>query len=168
MRRLDSNLFTYIGRINRSHGVNGMVIMQCINEMRTDKLNVIFVEISGLKIPYKIEKAKQHHNDKLFLALQDVNSKDDTADLVLNNVFVYDTDINDLISLPNNMAPIIGYTVFGYEGVVGSVLGIERYNVQYCLRVEMLDHTEKLMPYTDEFVASLDHENKSITVCYSF
>ena len=151
-----------IGHFSRLHGYNGKLVIYFINEnpsILTKKIT-IWINISGLITPFKIQEIQPLNKNKLILSLLNVN-KDKAEELKNKSVFVNPKDV-DLEEEKFDKNNIIGYHLFSQEeenlGKVSAVIKIKNNNLIQLY----INKTEILLPYNEKNVLVLDHSKKLI------
>ena len=157
--------YFYLGYINKTIGTKGDVSFQ----LETDQpdaygeLPMIFLDIKGSLIPYKIEKISIKGN-KAHVRLQDIDSTEKAGFLTGSS-----------LHLPMNMLPKLKGNSFYFHEVIGfevedetfGLIGIiKEINDQGPQAIFQIDHkgNEVLIPIADEFIKKVDRKKKTILV----
>ena len=151
-----------IGHFSRLHGYNGKLVISFINEnpsILTKKIT-IWLNVSGLITPFKIQEIQQLNKNKLVLTLLNVN-KDKAEELKNKSVFVNPKDI-DLPEKKFDKNNITGYDLFSQKeenlGKVSDVIKIKNNNLIQLF----INNTEVLLPFSEKNILVLDHSKKRI------
>jgi len=151
-----------IGHFSRLHGYSGKLVISFINEtpsILTKKIT-IWLNISGIMTPYKIQEIQQLNKNKLVLTLLNVN-KDKAEELKNKSVFINPKDV-DLTEEKFDKNNITGYDLFSNEeenlGKVSAVIKIKNNNLIQIY----INETEVLLPFSEKTILVLDHSKKQI------
>ena len=151
-----------IGHFSRLHGYSGRLVISFINEtpsILTKKIT-IWLNISGIMTPYKIQEIQQLNKNKLVLTLLNVN-KDKAEELKNKSVFINPKDV-DLTEEKFDKNNITGYDLFSNEeenlGKVSAVIKIKNNNLIQIY----INETEVLLPFSEKTILVLDHSKKQI------
>ena len=151
-----------IGHFSRLHGYSGKLVISFINEtpsILTKKIT-IWLNISGIMTPYKIQEIQQLNKNKLVLTLLNVN-KDKAEELKNKSVFINPKDV-DLTEEKFDKNNITGYDLFSKEeenlGKVSAVIKIKNNNLIQIY----INETEVLLPFSEKTILVLDHSKKQI------
>ena len=151
-----------IGHFSRLHGYNGKLVISFINEtpsILTKKIT-IWLNVSGLITPFKIQEIQPLNKNKLVLTLLNVN-KDKAEELKNNSVFVNPKDV-DLGEEKFDKNNIIGYDLFSQTeenlGKVSAVIKIKNNNLIQLY----INGKEVLLPYNEKNILVLDHSKKQM------
>ena len=151
-----------IGHFSRLHGYSGKLVISFINEtpsILTKKIT-IWLNISGIMTPYKIQEIQQLNKNKLVLTLLNVN-KNKAEELKNKSVFINPKDV-DLTEEKFDKNNITGYDLFSNEeenlGKVSAVIKIKNNNLIQIY----INETEVLLPFSEKTILVLDHSKKQI------
>ena len=151
-----------IGHFSRLHGYNGKLVISFVNEtpsILTKKIT-IWINISGLITPFKIQEIQQLNKNKLVLTLLNVN-KNKAEELKNKSVFINPKDV-DLTEEKFDKNNITGYDLFSNEeenlGKVSAVIKIKNNNLIQIY----VNETEVLLPFSEKTILVLDHSKKQI------
>jgi len=151
-----------IGHFSRLHGYSGKLVISFINEtpsILTKKIT-IWLNISGIMTPYKIQEIQQLNKNKLVLTLLNVN-KDKAEELKNKSVFINPKDV-DLTEEKFDKNNITGYDLFSNEeenlGKVSAVIKIKNNNLIQIY----INETEVLLPFSEKTILVLNHSKKQI------
>jgi 16S rRNA processing protein RimM len=151
-----------IGHFSRLHGYSGKLVISFINETPSilTKEITVWLNISGIMTPYKIQEIQPLNKNKLVLTLLNVN-KDKAEELKNKSVFVNPKDV-DLPEEKFDKNNITGYDLFSQEeenlGKVSAVIKIKNNNLIQIY----INETEVLLPFSEKTILVLDHSKKQI------
>ena len=151
-----------IGHISRLHGYSGKLVISFINENPSILIKkiTIWINISGLITPFKIQEIQYLNKNKLILTLLNVN-KNKAEELKNKSVFVHLKDI-DLMDKKFDKNNIAKYDLFNqkeeYLGKISAVIKIKNNNLIQLY----INDTEVLLPYNEKNILVLDHLKKRL------
>ena len=151
-----------IGHFSRLHGYSGKLVISFINENPSvlKKKITIWLNISGLITPFKIQEIQPLNKNKLILTLLNVD-KNKAEELKNKSVFVIpkDIDFGEEKFDKNNIA---GYDLFNQRdenlGKVSALIKIKSNNLIQLY----INKTEILLQYNEKTILVLDHSKKQI------
>ena len=156
------NKLKEIGHFSRLHGFTGKLVISFINENSSilTKNTTIWLDISGLVTPFKIQEIRSLNKNKLVLTLLNVN-KNKAEELKNKSVFVNPKDV-DLAEEKFDKNNIIGYDLFSQTeenlGKVSAVIKIKNNNLIQLY----INDKEILLPYNEKNILVLDHSKKQM------
>ncbi|MCH1612669.1 MAG: ribosome maturation factor RimM [Flavobacteriales bacterium] len=151
-----------IGHFSRLHGYIGKLVIYFINENPSvlSKKITIWINVSGLITPFKIQEIQPLNKNKLVLTLLNVD-RDKAEELKNKSVFVNPKDV-DLPEEKFDKNNIIGYDLFNKKeknlGKVSAVIKIKNNNLIQLY----INKTEILLPYNEKTILVVDHSKKQI------
>ncbi len=160
------NEFFQLGQIRKPHGLNGElnIFIESDNPERYLKIEFIFLEESGQKVPYKIEELR-YSGKNYYLKLEGINSALEASGFSGKDVFL---PVEFLPKIEDNTKfyfhEIIGFdAIDDVKGYFGKIHNVLEYPNQVLLQI-LHEGKEILIPINDEFIKSVDRkENKLFT-----
>jgi 16S rRNA processing protein RimM len=155
-----------LGKISKTHGIRGQVILRYNNLGFEDiiKMESVFIEIDGLPVPFFIDEYSERNNESLVLTLEDICTESQAKLLVDKRVFVKSSSFKKSKILLNQPETYIGYKVVdkkhGDIGILKEVLDIYQ-NPLYKIKD---GKKEILIPIHPEFIIKIDNKLKIILV----
>ena len=150
-----------IGHFSRLHGYSGKLVISFINEnpsILTKKIT-IWINVSGLITPFKIQEIHSLNKNKLVLTLLNVN-KDKAEELKNKSVFVNPKDV-DLPEEKFDKNNITGYDLSSKEEDLGKVSAVIKIKNNNLIQI-YINETEVLLPFSEKTILLLDHSKKQI------
>ena len=153
-----------IGQFNKPHGIHGEISFSFTDDVfdRTD-CPYIVCEIDGIFVPFYIEEYRFKSEMTALFKLEDVDTDSDAR--VFTNLDVYFPKSYLEMEGEDYIAPgdyFLGYTVVDkHHGILGKIVHIDDSTIN-TLFVVGRDASELLSPANDDFVISVDRENKII------
>lgn len=155
-----------LGRIQRAHGIKGelhLVLNAALDEI-PEQLGWVFLDIEGIPTPFFAEQIRPKSNSSLILKLRDIDSIDDTEELLgltalIPAALLPQTDDDEIA-----LADLVGYQVQSPEGeVLGTITDYVDYglNAVFTLRTTT---DEVLIPAADELIVEYDDDKRLLTM----
>jgi 16S rRNA processing protein RimM len=146
-----------IGYFSKTHGVKGQLILRKESDFFTEKVKVLFIEVSGAKAPYFISELKET-NTGMIVSLEDVDSVEKARLLLGKKVFIDST----LLTKEETETDWIGFELvdkhFGSLGKIEQVTD----NGQQLLVTLYYKNKEVMLPLVDAFIEKIDEDLKKI------
>jgi len=155
-----------LGVLTKPHGIKGNLIIKLNNFSFDDiiKMELVFVIIEGLPVPFFIEEFTERNNDSLIVKLQDVDSETQAAKLKNSSVFLKKENISMGTTHIIQIEQFIGYQVIDtLKGNIGILKALLKHELNPLMQI-MHNDTEILIPYHPDFIKKVDHSNKEIIV----
>ena len=146
-----------IGYFSKTHGVKGHLVLKSDKEFYFEEVNAFFVEIEGNKAPYFVSEIKET-NTGLTVLLEDVNAIEKAKLLVGKPVFIDEK----FLSEDGDNEDWVGYELIDSSfGSLGNILEVNDSGPQVLVNI-LYKEKEVILPLIDEFIESVDHEQKKI------
>ncbi len=159
-----------IGRFGKPHGINGEISASVDDNIDTDALHCIVTEIEGLYVPFFIESLRIKSTETLLLTIDGIDSDTEARKLTGLPVFALKRD-NPFLDDPHDgedgmyVADLVGFTVTAPDGrLIAEITGIEDSTENVLFIGETTDGSTMFIPVADEYIESIDTENKTITM----
>lgn len=150
--------FKKVGFLSKSHGVQGTMVLRMERNFEDDltEREFLFVSVDGTMIPFFLEKFKMAGEDA-FVKFREIDSEKDALVIKGKNVFIpaEEEDSIDLHSLTGFI--FLDET----SGVSGIIVDYHEQGENPLFLVEIMGK-EFLVPVQQEFIISLDVEDKQI------
>lgn len=154
----------FLGTITKAHGYKGELNVH----LDTDEPNAyrnlesIFIEKNGLLVPFFLKKAQIHKGNHLRIMIEDF---DDPESLIGRSIYLPLSTLPELDENQFYYHEVKNYSMLTEEGVVvGEIVNVRDTTAQDLFEVNSPDGKEILIPVIDEFIVSVDHNKKNITV----
>lgn len=156
--------FVLIGKLQRTHGVRGEIVMRVMTDFpqRIRKGRKVFL---GEGHHPMVIASVRSMNDLLLLAFEGILNKEDAQQLTNLAVFAA---IKDLPVLPAGKYyhhQLIGLQVYEGEELVGSLADVLETGANDVYVVLQLDGKELLLPAIKSVILNIDLEAKQMLVC---
>lgn len=163
----------YVGRISRKFSYKGELLIHLDSDDTElyEGMESVFVEIGKNLVPFFIDDARLHKSDTLRVKFEDVDNEAD-ADALIGKALYLPLDL--LPKLEGNKFyyhEIIGFTVMDKRlGAIGKIVSVNDSVAQPLLEVVASEKSksgkkiEILVPLIDNFIVSVDRENKEFNM----
>jgi len=163
--------YTEIGRVSRSHGVKGEVMIT--SEIETPELFEIFKLVRyknkrGDLIPARVEKARasfKHNRLAFFVKFEHVANRNDADQMKGKALYAERDRAEELLPDAGPDLPYLDYEVYDVDGnYVGLVEDVMENPAQFILEVITEKEGRLLVPAVDAYIVSSDDEQQKL-VC---
>lgn len=152
----------FLGTITKKHGYKGELNLHLDTDEPEvyNNLESIFVENSGLLVPFFLKKAKLHKGNHLRIVLEDFETPEA---LIGRSVYL---PLSTLPKLGENkfyFHEVIGYNIIDLdEREIGEIVFVRDTSSQDLFEIKNLEGKEILIPVIDEWIIKVNHSNKTI------
>lgn len=156
----------YLGKIVKKYSFKGELLVKLDTDEPElyDQLDSVFIMVRNNLIPFFIERSQLHKSDLLRVKFEDVDTEEDADSLLKSDIYLPLEFLPELEGDKFYFHEVIGFTVEDTNfGVVGNITGINDTTAQALFEIDR-DGKEILIPLNDEFIVSIDRENKKIMV----
>ncbi|MBT8271967.1 MAG: 16S rRNA processing protein RimM [Flavobacteriaceae bacterium] len=154
----------YLGKIVKKYSFKGEVLAKLDTDQPElyEKLDAVFVQFRNDLIPFMVKHSQFHKSDLLRIKFEDVDTEEDAERLLRSELYL---PLNLLPELKGNAFyyhEIIGFSVEDeFHGAIGQVVSVNDSTAQALFVIDY-NGTEILIPMNDEFIISVDRENRLI------
>jgi 16S rRNA processing protein RimM len=156
MKTIDRKAFVTIGKVMKTHGVNGELTIE--HYKKPGKW--AFLEIQGKPVPFKVDACSNTMDEQYIIKLNGVDSVDEAA-----NYNGYDMLVpgkKGTVSVEDNS--IIGYLIIDKQlGRIGHVEDVIEMPMQWLIQTHF-NEKELLIPAVEPIIVSIDDDKKTISV----
>ena len=161
----DSEKYYQLGTLIKSHGVKGGIVLEAdlnISDEEILKMELVFVLIDKLPVPFFIEEIKTHSKNKFIVKFEDVNDMDSADELCINTIliekYIY-PDIEKEVTLKD----LIGFTVIDNNIPLGIITEFIDIELNPMFQIEKNDN-ELLIPANPSFINEIIEDTKTLVV----
>jgi len=150
-----------IGYISKTHGLKGHVNLRLTNdnEIDTEKITAIFLEINNSQVPYFIEEIRSTNNSYL-VKFESVDSIDLSKTLIGKKAFCLPEFI--LVN-EDSLSEFLGYSIIDKEhGNIGVISEIDEKTENVIIKVTHPSGAEIILPFNDDLIIEIDDNNRTI------
>lgn len=156
-----------IGKFGKPHGIHGEINVYLDEDVISDRLEKLIVNIDGIFVPFFIESIRPKRIDSVIVALDDIDNEQEAAKLT--NLEIYALIADDVKEEPDGdgmyASDLIGYTIVHVNGQpVGKITGVEDSTENALFLVELPDQTTVYVPIADDLIDEIDSDRKLIVM----
>lgn len=156
-----------LGILRKTHGVNGELVLKLRKNIKAEnikELELVFIEINEEPVPFFIESFSTFGNDGLIIQFEDIQDEKEAKTYTGNEVYI-ERKFQRSIQMDDVTAEqLVGYTIKDTNhGEIGKVDSIHDVYDNPLLRV-INQSKEYLIPYNEDYIREIDHENKLVTM----
>jgi 16S rRNA processing protein RimM len=158
--------FYYLGKVIKTYGNKGhvMVILDVDDPAEYTKLESVFLDLQGERIPFFIEELELKHNKKAVVRFQDVNSIEDAEIYAGLEMYLPASDLPVLDGDQFYFHEIKGFRVVDLKhGEIGIIDDILELPLQSLFQIRQGER-EILIPVVDEVIVNVDRENRILRI----
>ncbi len=153
--------YIYFGKFLKPHGTKGEIALQSDSIALGDECDFVACDIDGILVPFFFETIRSKNGDTLIVKVERMESAEEVRYLTNRLAYIPRewTEESDILS----WSYFIGFTACDEKmGRIGEITDIDESTINTLFIVEK-DNDEVLVPAQEEFIAEIDHENRSIT-----
>ena len=160
---MDVQDFVEVGKIVKTHGVNGEVIVELDNPaILEDTTEPVVLEIEGLRVPFFIEQAKAVSAQRARIQFDCTRTEQRAKTLVGCKFFVSPDVFDDIDDEYASPSAIVGFTVVDKRhGDIGKVQSVDNLNIN---PIMVVGERRVLIPFHPEFVTKIDFHKRQVRV----
>lgn len=160
---MDVQDFVEVGKIVKTHGVNGEVIVELDNPaILEDTTEPVVLEIEGLRVPFFIEQAKAVSAQRARIQFDCTRTEQRAKTLVGCRVFVSPDLLDDTDNEFSSPSALVGFNVIDKQhGNIGAIQSIDNLNIN---PIMVVGDKELLIPFHPEFVTKIDFRKRQVKV----
>ena len=161
--QVTNNLYP-LGRISKTHGYNGTVVLVSDRPLDDDaeRLKEIFVVIDGLQVPFPVEELVLLTDTSAYMQLEFVDNQNEALELV--GCHVYATTAVHIQEIKAGWEQWTGFAVHDTKfGRIGIIQKMEDYNGNIVMQV-MDNDREILISLYPELITTMDKNNKILHI----
>lgn len=162
---MDKKDFYFLGKITRTHGLQGSVILKLDTDQPEmyENLQGIFIEVNGLLVPFFIEKQQWSKENSKIVSFKNA-SLQQSEQTVGKDVYLPLSTLPPLSGNQFYYHEVLGFSVKDGEGTDFGV--ISQINDQTSQHLFILDRDGKevIVPIIKDWIVNVDRENKTITM----
>lgn len=154
-----------VGFFRKTHGVHGELVLEFELQFENsiENTNRLFVELEGLLVPFFIvENGFRFKTDNTaILTFDGVESEKYAKRMVGSSVYLFK---NEIVVIPDELfdSELVNYLLIDEKlGEIGNIEQVDNYsgNIVFTL---VFNGKELLVPFNEDFLLSLDKQNKII------
>jgi 16S rRNA processing protein RimM len=154
----------YLGKIVRKYSFKGELLVKLDTdepELFTE-MESVFVEQRKNLIPFFIEESSLHKSELLRVRFEDVTNEEEADALIGASLYLPLEFLPELTGDKFYYHEIIGFTAIDESfGEIGKITGVNDTTFQALFEIDR-EGKEILVPIIDNFIVTVDRENKTI------
>ncbi len=160
---MDVQDFVEVGKIVKTHGVNGEVIVELDNPaILEDTTEPVVLEIEGLRVPFFIAQARAVSAQRARVQFDCTHTEQRAKTLVGCKFFVSPDVFDDIDDEYASPSAIVGFSVVDKRhGDIGKVLSVDNLNIN---PIMVVGEKQTLIPFHPEFVSKIDFRKRQVRV----
>ena len=154
----------YLGKIVKKYSFKGelLVKLDTDNPSIYTKMESVFIDKNKSLIPFFIERSSLHKSTLLRVKFEDIDSEEDADKLLKSELYLPLEFLPQLTGNKFYYHEIVGFEAEDLSfGLVGIVKGVNDTTNQAILEIDR-NGSEILIPLIDDFIKSVDREQKKI------
>ncbi len=156
-----------IGFISKTHGVQGQLVVKLSHLSFDDiiEMELVFILIDGLPVPFFIEEFSERLPDSIILKLEDIHSEQEARKLTSYPVYTEKKFLTNIKSAEIlHIDQFIGFSVIDKKsGKIGTLQSVIQ-NTNNPLLSIIDGKKEILIPLQEEFILDIDVDKNEILV----
>ena len=160
---MDVRDFVEVGRVVKTHGVSGELIIELDNpSILEDSNEPVVLEIEGLRVPFFIKQAQAVSAQRARVQFDCTHTEQRAKTLVGCKVFVNPDVFDDMDDEYASPSAIVGFTVVDKRhGEIGKVQSVENLDVN---PIMVVGDKQTLIPFHPEFISKIDFRKRLVRV----
>ncbi|MBO7595316.1 MAG: 16S rRNA processing protein RimM [Salinivirgaceae bacterium] len=160
---MDVQDFVEVGKIVKTHGVNGEIIVELDNPaILEDTTEPVVLEIEGLRVPFFIEQAKAVSAQRARVQFDCTHTEQRAKTLVGCRVFVSPDLLDNADDEFASPTALVGFSVIDKQhGDLGAIQSIDNLNIN---PIMVVGEKQTLIPFHPDFVTKIDFRKKQVKV----
>ena len=156
----------FVGKIVKKFSFKGVLLIKLDTDKPEEFINMesVFVDLNGTLVPFFIEEIALHKTELLRIQFEEVYDEQTADSLIGCNLYL---PLDLLPKLTGNKFyyhEIIGFTVMDQiHGNIGQITGVNDQTAQALFEINY-QGKEILIPVIDEFIVSVNREEKTLHV----
>ena len=162
---ITSDQITSIGKFAKPHGINGEI--SAIIQASADELHrfsCVICSIDGIYVPFFITGIRTKSHETVLLTIDGINNEKEASLIVNKEIYVLRDEYEQIFGNEDEL-PVdffMNFKAIINTAYTGIIIDIDNSTENVLFVIKMDDGTDKLIPAVDDFVISMDMENKVI------
>ncbi len=166
MRKTTITAFTKIGRVLKTHGLEGALVVDIHSDFRDPFLSAefVFLDLKGSIVPFFVESIQQE--DPWIILLEAVHDPESAAEIAPTDMLLPSSEVPQVKAegIDQDFAWAAGFTVFSTDQKrIGTIERVESYPQQSMAIVSHQDR-EVMLPLHVELIIEVDHSARSVII----
>lgn len=157
---LKKEQFVYYGKFLKPHGTKGEITLESDGFTLGDDCNFVACDIDGILVPFFFESMRPKNHDSIIVKIERMDSADAVRYLTNRDAYIPRQWIDESEEL--TWSYFIGFKATDSTlGKIGDIVDIDESTINTLFVIEG-KNDEILIPAIEDFIESIDHENKEI------
>lgn len=155
-----------LGRIIRTHGVNGEIIIRHSPRLDTNtkKWDAFMLEqYPDSYIPFFIESIQDRNTEEWIVKLEEINNPEDAKGWLQKDVFSSPNYVIDLKDIQGRFDLFTGFTLFNGEIKIGKIDSVYMPDTNPIFRI-LKDGKEILIPAHEDLIEVINDKQRSVVM----
>ena len=157
---------TLIGKFNKPHGINGEISATVNVPLEVlDECSCIVCDIDGIFVPFFIDAIRTKSHESALITLDGIASEQEAMMVVNKDIYILERE-QIAWAQDNEEVPVEFFVNFKARingTLTGTVAGLDDTTANVLLVIDLDNGSEVLIPAVDEFITSIDFDQKVVT-----
>ncbi len=154
-----------VGHFNKPHGIKGEISASFDIDIDINEIKCLIIDVDGIFVPFFPVSIRPKTSDTCLLTIDGIDTEEKAQSFTNRSFYVLRSDLpyNDDIDEPDGLyaSDLIGFKVIDANyGDIGIISDINDSTQNILFIIHSSDNREILIPVVDEFIESIDTENK--------
>lgn len=156
------------GKFNKPHGIKGEISVTVDLDIDLDDVKCVIISVDGIFVPFFINSVRPKNSETYLVTIDGVDSEEKAQHFTNRPFYVLKTDLsdNDIDDEDEDgfyASDLIGYVLEDESfGKIGTVTDINDSTQNVLFVVKADNGNDVFIPVADEFIISVDPENRMI------
>lgn len=152
--------FVHYGKFLKPHGTKGEIGLQGDSFTLGDDCDFVACDVDGILVPFFFEYCRTKNSDTTILKIERMNSAEEVRFLTNRDVYIPREWVEDSENL--TWSYFKGFKATDKRlGSIGEIIDIDESTINTLFVVEK-EGDEILIPVQEEFIAGIDHQERTI------
>lgn len=159
-----------VGKLLKPHGISGEIVAQLDVDIDLSEPQCIILDVEGIFVPFFVSSVRPKSSETDLITVDDVTDETMAAALCGKTIYVLRSDLEELLDDDEEddedgfyADDFLGFKVDSVDGSLkGTITGIDTATENYLFIIESEAGKEVYVPVAEEFIASIDPDNKTI------
>lgn len=155
-----------IGEITKGHALKGEVVFHFTDDIfDSTNADYLIVDVDGILVPFFIEEYRFRSDNSALVKFDGIDSLDQAQQLLGCDVYFEKDKAAEAGEEEMSLHYFVGFRMVDVDGnVIGTVTDIDDNTENWLFVIDKVDGQEALIPAHEEFIVSIDHEQRVLTM----
>lgn len=163
---ISRNETTIIGRIIKTHGINGEVVANIDCDIDIAELSCIILDIDGILVPFFAESTRQRSAESILIKIDGIDNEMQAAEIVNHDIYAKKNELN-IDEDENGETGFYASDLIGYKAIengicIGEIEDIDDSTENALFLVRNSDGKIVYIPIADEYIDGIDENAMTI------